>query len=281
MGKPLKKAYLEITNICNLDCSFCHKTKRDKAFMPKERFRYAANELYRVADYLYLHVMGEPLLHPALEDYLAIAREIGFRVILTTNGTLLKKQEAVLLGAENLHKVSISLHAYEANGMAMSLDEYIDTCLDFSEKAAKQGIIVALRLWNIGGKEALNGEILAKLHRKFGDDFKETRGGYKMGDRLYLEWGDYFEWPDPDAPTDSTTHSCYGLRDQVAVLCDGTVVPCCLDAEGVLALGNLFDEPIETILASPRAVALKQSFERRCITEELCRHCDFAVKRIK
>lgn len=281
MEKRFKKAYLEITNICNLDCSFCHKTKRAPRFMSKEAFTFAANELYRVADYLYFHVMGEPLLHPELAAFLDIAAGIGFRVILTTNGTLLQKKAEILLSAKSLHKVSISLHAYEANGMAQTLDEYIDSCLDFAEKAAKRGVIVALRLWNIGGKEALNGEILQKMHRTFGDDFKETRGGYKMGENLYLEWGDAFEWPDLDAPTYSECHSCYALRDQVAVQVDGTVIPCCLDAEGVLSLGNLFETPIEEILSSPRAVALKESFERRKIEEELCRRCDFAIKRVK
>ena len=127
----------------------------------------------------------------------------------------------------------------------------------------------------------MNDQILEKLHEKFGESFQETRGGYKMRDYLYLEWGDTFEWPDLDAATYSERHSCYGLRDQVAVLCDGTVIPCCLDAEGVLKLGNLFDTPIEEILASPRAVAIKESFERRCITEALCRRCDFATRRVK
>lgn len=281
MAKPLKKAYLEITNICNLDCSFCHKTKRERAFISKEGFTYAANELYRVADYLYFHVMGEPLLHPELAELLKIAADIGFKVILTTNGTLLKKQEAVLLAAPNLHKISISLHAYEANGMTQSLDEYIDTCLDFADKASKQGIIVALRLWNIGGKEALNEAILAKMRQTFGDTFEKTRGGFKLRDKLYLEWGDAFEWPDPEATVYSEHHSCYALRDQVAVQVDGTVIPCCLDAEGHLFLGNIFKTPIEEILSSPRAVALKESFERRCIKEDLCRRCDFAIKRVK
>ena len=271
MSKPLKKAYLEITNICNLDCSFCHKTKRDKAFLSKDRFHYAVKELSRVADYLYLHVMGEPLLHPELESFLTIAADVGSKVILTTNGTLLKKREDVLLSAPTLHKVSISLHAYEANGMPMTLEDYLNDCLDFADRASRQGIIIALRLWNIGGKEALNGEILAKLHQRFGEHFLETRGGYKLRDCLYLEWGE----------VDSSHHSCYGLRDQVAVLCDGRVIPCCLDAEGVLTLGNLFETPIEEILSSTRAVSLKRSFECRSITEELCRKCDFAIKRVK
>ena len=281
MGKPLKKAYLEITNICNLDCSFCHKTKREKAFMSKEAFTYAAKELFTVSDYLYFHVMGEPLLHPQLEEFLKISADIGFKTILTTNGTLLKKREAILLSAERLHKISISLHAYEANGMRESLEEYIDSCLDFADKASKKGIIIALRLWNIGGKEALNDAILLKMREKFGENFEKTRGGLKLRDKLYLEWGDAFEWPDLDAEVYCENHSCYALRDQVAVQVDGRVIPCCLDAEGVIDLGNIFRTPIEEILASPRALALKESFEKRCIKEDLCRRCDFAIKRVK
>ncbi len=281
MKKPFKRAYLEITNVCNLNCSFCHKTRRPKAFLSKERFAHAVKELSRVADYLYFHVMGEPLLHSALADYFALAADYGMKVILTTNGTLLKEREEILLTAPSLHKISLSLHAYEANGMTMPLDTYIDTCLDFSEKAAKKGIIVALRLWNVGGKEALNGAILNKLHARFGEGEPTKREGEKLCENLYLEWGDAFEWPDLASPLDEGCHSCYGLRDQVAVLVDGSVVPCCLDADGVLTLGNLYESPIEEIIASPRAVALKTSFERRSVTETLCRKCDFALRRIK
>ena len=275
----LKKAYLEITNACNLNCSFCHGTKRPIAYMTEEKFTHAAGKLRKHTEYLYFHLMGEPLLHPLLGRFLEIAEELDFKVIITTNGTLLKKREDILISAGALHKVSISLHSHEANAAGMSLDEYLDICLNFCKRAAEGGIITVLRLWNRGGEDKENEYILKAIKERFGDEWKEVYSGYKIKDRIFLEWGERFEWPDEDASLCSHSHSCYGLRDQVGVLVDGRVVPCCLDAEGAITLGNIFESELSDILSSDRAKALKASFENRSITEPLCTHCGFAAMR--
>lgn len=277
----LKKAYLEISNVCNLNCSFCHGTHREKRYMTEEEFAYAAKELRKYTEYLYFHLMGEPLLHPLLHKFLEISKDIGFKVILTTNGTLLNKKKDVLLNASALHKVSISLHCYEANNMKMSTDEYLDMCIDFADECANASKICVLRLWNIGGMETLNNYILEKLHLRFNDIWRETYSGYKIKDKLFLEWGDKFDWPDMNAEDYGSHHSCYGLRDQIGVLCDGSVVPCCLDADGVITLGNIFEESLCDILSSERAVKLKASFENKNVCEELCRKCGFASSKFK
>ncbi len=277
----LRKAYLEISNVCNLKCSFCHGTKREHRYMSCEEFLTAAREIRKHTQYLYLHVMGEPLLHPKLETFLSYAKDLDFKVIITTNGTLLHRCEDFLLGSLALHKVSISLHCYEANSMNMTIDEYLDTCLDFCKKLSSAGKICVLRLWNIGGMEKLNEYILEKIRNVFTDQWKPTYSGSKIGENAYIEWGERFEWPDENADFCSSSHSCYGLRDQVGILCDGTVVPCCLDADGVIALGNIFTQSLSEILESPRAQELKRSFETRKITEPLCQRCGFAVTRVK
>ena len=277
----LKKAYLEITNECNLGCTFCHGTKRPVRYMSVEEFTRAASELRRVSDYIYFHLMGEPLLHPCLGELMSIAESLGFRIIITTNGTLLHKRGDLLLSSPALHKVSISLHAYEANSMDMSIREYLGSCLDFCRAAADRSVISVMRLWNVGGENSENGAILSIMKEYFPEEWQVCRNGYKLSDRIFLEWGDRFEWPDEDAEVCSDCHTCYGLRDQVGVLSDGTVVPCCLDADGVIALGNIFHESIEDILAKPRAVALKRSFETRKIKEPLCLRCGFATTRLK
>ena len=273
------KAFLEITNACNLSCSFCHGTKRPIRYITVPEFTHAAKELRSFAEYLYFHLMGEPLLHPELSAFLSIANDLGFRVILTTNGTLLAKMTDILLQAPALHKVSISLHAYEANHMGIPLSDYLDGCFRFCERAAKQGIIAVMRLWNLGGENAENARILDAMHAYFDTDavWKAIYSGYKIRDKVFLEWGEKFDWPDTDAAPVSVSHSCYGLRDQIGVLSDGTVVPCCLDAEGAAALGNLFTTPLDAILHSPRAAALKQSFITRQITEPLCQRCGYAA----
>ena len=276
----LKRAYIEITNICNLRCSFCPGTGREGRFMTAEEFRVLAEKLRGRVSYLYLHVMGEPLLHPRLEELLSIGAEKGFRICLTTNGTLLGKTADVLLSAPALHKVSISLHSAEGNGVE-ELAEYLDTAWDFAVRATQAGIICALRLWNIGGAEARNGEILSFLADRLGTDPLELpqprQGSWKLGERLYLEQAEKFDWPDLEAP-ETGTRFCLGLREQVAVLCDGTVVPCCLDHEGDVPLGNLLEQNLEDILDSPRARALVRGFSEGKPSEELCRRCGFATR---
>jgi radical SAM protein with 4Fe4S-binding SPASM domain len=277
----LKKAYLEITNECNLACTFCHGTKRKIHYLSIEEFTHAATELRRHSDYIYFHLMGEPLLHPLLGEFLSVAEGLGFRVIITTNGTLLREKGDILLSSPALHKVSISLHAYEANCLDMSLSEYLGSCLDFCKAASERSVISVMRLWNIGGEDSENDAILSEIKKHFTHEWQTVRKGFKLSDKVFLEWGEKFDWPDEDAEICSDCHSCYGLRDQVGVLSDGTVVPCCLDADGVIALGNIFNESLDSILSKPRATALKRSFETRRIKEPLCLRCGFAVQRVK
>jgi len=273
------KVFLEITNVCNLNCSFCHGTKRSPHFMTVEEFRHAAREAREFGEYLYFHLMGEPLLHPNLKEFLDIAGELGFKVILTTNGTLLDKRRDVLLSSPALFKVSISLHSFEANDENADFNAYLESTFRFCRDAAEGGIISVMRLWNIGGENGLNGEIIEKMHAFFdveGSEWKEIYSGYKIREKVFLEWGQKFDWPDTEAEFCGDSHSCYGLRDQIGILSDGTVVPCCLDAEGAINLGNVFDKSLNDILQSPRAAALKKSFETKKVTEILCQRCGYA-----
>jgi len=273
------KAFFEITNACNLACSFCHGTKREIRYVTKEEFCLGAKRLRPFADYLYFHLMGEPLLHPHLADFFEIAGDMGFRVIITTNGTLLKEREDVLLSAPALHKVSISLHAYEANEMGLSLEDYLSECFEFCKKASEKGIISVMRLWNIGGEDRMNEEILRRMHRFFPSEWRELYSGYKIWEKIFLEWGERFDWPDIDAKELGDDHTCYGLRDQVGVLSDGTVVPCCLDADGAVPLGNIYEKELSEILSTDRAKNLKASLERHKVCEELCRRCGYARRK--
>lgn len=273
--KRFQKIYLEISNVCNLRCSFCPGTRRQKHVMTEAAFSTLLPKLRPYTDYLYFHLMGEPLCHPQLERFLELAGEAGFRVILTTNGTLLAKQQEILLRSPALHKVNISLHAFEANDLSMPFGKYLDDCFAFG-KAAEGKKIVVYRLWNHGGAEDKNQEILHAMKAAFPKEWIEGRKGTAIGERVFLEFGDKFDWPDLSAEDGGEQVFCYGLRDQIGVLCDGTVVPCCLDHEGDLALGNLLDNNLEEILNSDRAQAIYRGFQRKMAAEELCRKCGYA-----
>lgn len=271
------KIYLEISNRCNLRCAFCPGTKRPVRSMTEAEFSALLPKLRPYTDFLYFHLMGEPLCHPLLGRFLALAGEAGFRVILTTNGTLLPQRQDLLLTSPALHKVNVSLHAFEANDLAVPFEAYLRGCTDFG-RAAEGRVLVTYRLWNGGGADRRNGEILAALEHAFSRPWVEERRGVRLGERVYLEYGEKFDWPDLAAPDGGERVFCYGLRDQLGVLCDGTVVPCCLDHEGDLALGNLFEQELSEILDSPRARAIYEGFSRRQAAEPLCRRCGYAAR---
>ena len=273
--KRFNKIYLEISNVCNLKCSFCPGTKRKPKVMTEAEFSALLPKLRPWADFLYFHLMGEPLCHPQLARFLELAGEAGFKVILTTNGTLLAKQQEMLLSSPALHKINISLHAFEANDLAVPFAEYLSGCFAFGQAAEGKKLVV-YRLWNQGGADEKNQQILDAMKEAFPRAWKEGRKGITIGDRVFLEYGDKFDWPDLNAADGGEQVFCYGLRDQIGVLCDGTVVPCCLDHEGDLALGNLFEAEMDAILETPRAKAIFQGFQNKKAAEELCRKCGYA-----
>ncbi len=270
------RAYVEITNICNMHCSFCHGHSRQPRQMTREEFARVLQQLEEKTRYIYYHLMGEPLTHPLLPEFLEMAKEKGFYSMITTNGTLLKARGDGLLSA-GVHKVSISLHSFE-EGDPEGHRAYLTQVAEFAEKAASNGVIVCLRLWNKGFDEGRNENTEEILRQLLPGEWVENTRGYRVRDKLFLEWGDRFGWPDKGLPVQGEQVSCYGLWEQFGILCDGTVVPCCLDSEGVINLGNVFREELEDILNTPRANAIARGFRQHKAVEDLCRRCPYAQR---
>ena len=260
------RVYVEITNICNLHCSFCHGHHRQKRSMTPEAFARVLQQLRGKTEYLYYHLMGEPLLHPEISLFLQMAKTAGFRSNLTTNGTLLPQWGETVLKA-GVHKINISLHSLEEGDPAA----YVKNCADFARLAMQYGTIVSFRLWT-----GENKEILELLQKYLPFAWEKNTRGYRIADKLFLEYGEEFRWPDMAAPLGDDRVACYGMRDHFGILCDGTVVPCCLDSEGVIALGNVFTEDLSEILSSQRATAICKGFQNRKAVEALCRRCGYA-----
>lgn len=287
MPKPQKrfaKIYVEITNTCNLKCDFCRGTKRPLGFLDADKFTNIAKKISPYTSHVYLHVMGEPLLHQGLDEIINAANSEGLKISITTNGTLIKKTLPVLTkNADKLYKISISLHSFEANG-GVNMDEYINDCITGAKTLGELGVISVLRLWNLKGfsdsnhKNKENGQILELLHRHFDGKWTKNRSGEKIGDSVYLEWGEKFDWPDYNAPLYGDDGFCYALKDHVGILLDGTVVPCCLDGDGQIPLGNIYDEDLGAILDGDVARMMADGFKENKLIHPLCRHCGFARK---
>ena len=271
----ITRCYLEITNSCNLDCVFCPKTDRQKHRLTAEEFDTLTDRLAGQVKFLYFHLMGEPFLHPLLPQFITRARQKGMIPVLTTNGTLLARRMDLL---DTLpHKIQISLHSHEGNEQNR-LDEYLDEVMHFSQEAARRGCIVVLRLWNEGGHNRLNETILQRIASYQPESWITRPDGWKLTDNLFIEQDRQFEWPDLDrAAYTEPDVFCYALRNQIGILVDGTVVPCCLDHAGDVPLGNLFNQSLEDILASPRSQALCEGFTRHQAVEPLCQRCGYAA----
>lgn len=270
------KVYIEITNICNMDCSFCHGHSRAPKRMSKDEFGLILDKLTGQTEYIYYHLMGEPLTHPLLPDFLKLASGRGYKSIITTNGTLISKRKEELLSS-GIHKINISLHSFE--GLAdENYIRHICELADFAKCASDKGIIIVFRLWNNGFDGGKNEIIFNLLKENIHGEWAENTRGIRIRNKIHLEWGERFEWPDSKAEIKGEKFSCYGLRDQFGILSDGTVVPCCLDSEGIINLGNIFNEDIGAILNSERALNLIEGFKCGIASEDLCKRCGYAQR---
>lgn len=275
--KRFAKVYIEISNICNLKCSFCPGTRRSPKRMSVQEFEIILNKIKPYTDYIYFHLLGEPLCHPDLEKFLQIADEMDFKVIITTNGTLLERQKDILLKSSSHYKTVISLHSFEANDNKNSFEDYLNQCFQYAKDAENEKIVV-LRLWNNGGKDSLNDEILNTLEKYFPKPWIDERNGTRIGEKIYIQYGDKFDWPTLENNDIEEKVFCYGLRDQIGILADGTVVPCCLDNNGEINLGNIFEKDLGEIINSEKAQNIYNGFSNRKAQEELCKRCSFVRK---
>lgn len=272
----ITRCYLEITNRCNLNCVFCPKTTRKGHQLTAEEFHTLTEKLRGHIKFLYFHLMGEPFLHPLLPQFILEARKKGYIPILTTNGTLLHEAHPVLQAQP--HKIQISLQAHEGNTLS-DPKNYIDNIMKFVIQAAAQNIIIVLRLWNEGGGyDTINSLILQHIEQHIPKPWTERPDGWKIAERIYIETDTTFEWPDAQGQIHPQSEAfCHALRNQIGVLVDGTVVPCCLDAQGAINLGNLHHQELVDILQSPRAKALYDAFSHHQVTEPLCKTCGYAL----
>lgn len=261
-------------------------------------FRRILERIKPWTDYIYLHVKGEPLLHPELAQILSLASEFGFYVNITTNGTLLKRQKEALMKFP-VRQINISLHSFEANTLVplgIDFQSYVMSTIDFAKAFSPHHGITAFRLWNLppesfsaSGQEQSsllleqNSFILKALSESFHFTGSLEPGLYQSKDaclapKTFLSYDREFAWPALTAPDFGPSGVCQGLKSHIAVLCDGTVVPCCLDGDGILSLGNILEQPLENILNAPRSIRILEGFRNHTAIEPLCRRCGYRTR---
>lgn len=287
--KKFKKVYIEITNLCNLSCDFCPKTVRKPEYMSSHLFEQILHQIEGKTDRIYLHVMGEPLLHPQLGEFLDRAHIHGMRVDITTNGTLIRQQGLMLLQKPALKQVNVSLHSFEAQRGGTDAGQYLQDILDFTLQASQQAAMtIVLRFWTTRDEheQGMQRSMLDKIQETFQlPERLEIQltplNGQKIAPKVYINQASQFVWPIEARGTSQMKAFCYGLREQIAILVDGTVVPCCLDSEGVLGLGNITETALEEILSGARARSIYEGFSQGRAEEALCKQCEYRRKFVR
>lgn len=266
-----KKIYIEITNTCNLSCPFCIQNSRKPSCMNVDEFRHILQEIRPYTHYIYLHVLGEPLMHPDLEAFLQLAKEYGFHVNLTTNGTLLNKSLPVLLKASALRQINISLHSFP------QIENYLENVLKCGDALSKNNVYVSYRMWTMDLNQDPNMNItLTKIQDHYDCTFDEKKHSVKLKDHCFISFDKSFEWPSLSNEYVGEKGTCQGYRHMCAILVDGSVVPCCLDSKGEAVLGNIFKSSFADILN--KNIKLLDDFSHHKMTLELCQKCSYRLR---
>ena len=267
MNKKYKKIYIEIINYCNLNCPFCEKTKRPKEMMTIDHFSHVLDEIKPYTDYIYLHVQGEPLMHKDIKSFLDIANEKGFFVNITTNATLLGNNIDLLINAKAVRQINISLQALLE---LPNKELYYDNIIKLIKE--NKNIYISLRLWGDFSTEKVQNELqYFEKQLNIKSNIEETN---RLKERLYVSKAEKFKWPSLDDDFNSSLGSCEAIH-QLAILANGDVIPCCLDKDGIMTMGNIFTTPLKDILLSNRYQEMISSFRKGKLTEELCKHCTY------
>lgn len=262
-----KKIYIEITNICNLKCSFCSSSSRPLKEITPEEFEEILKKIDKYTDYIYLHVKGEPLVHSRLDDILMLTTKYHKKVCITTNGVFLKDKLAILKKYDNIYQINISLHS-ENNKVG-----YLDDILNSAKELTTP--YISYRFWTLdkGKMDDKNQKYLEVIKEKYHKE--ELYDGIKLADKVYLSLDDKFIWPNINNNYYSEVGSCYGGKNHLAILNDGTVSICCLDSEGASNLGNIFNETLDDILAKDKYQNILRGMNDRKVNLEICKHCSY------
>lgn len=264
-----KRIYIEITNICNLNCTFCHKNTRTPQFMSINSFNHIIQQIKPYSSYIYLHVQGEPLLHPNLDEILNICDKENIQVQLVTNGTLIIKHMHIYKHP-SLRKISFSLHSIDQQTLD-ALEYYlpIDT---FINNATNK--YIELRFWNRNDMKEKSKIIYEYINNKYTLHPTKKVDSFQLNSNIYLYFQDEFEWPSV-ASNDDHNGYCYAAKNMLAILVDGQVSICCLDAHGDINLGNIFSQDLSKILNSNKYQEILNDFSKNKCHEELCQKCTY------
>jgi radical SAM protein with 4Fe4S-binding SPASM domain len=279
------RIYIELTNVCGLSCSFCPTKALPSKEMDLVFFESVIRQAKAYTSEIACHVVGDPLTLSNLHDYLDIIDKHGLKAMLTTSGYFLKKHSYETLFHPCVKQINISLNSFNKNDTSITFEQYIKPVLSLCEAKLKrkEDLFINLRVWNLDemmSERTFNETLFETLSSTFDekleleDIYLERPKSIRLASKVLVHFDNYFEWPSLKNKNygDGT---CQGLQSHVAILASGKVVPCCLDCDGIIELGDLHKQNLDEILTSKRAVNMLEGFKEGKAVEELCQKCSY------
>ncbi len=279
------RIYIELTNVCGLSCSFCPTKELPSKEMDLDFFESTIRQASSYTKEIACHVVGDPLTQSNLGDYLDIIHKYGIKALLTTSGYFLKKHSYDTLFHPCVKQINISLNSFNKNDTSLTFEQYIRPVLNLcrAKLDRQEELFINLRVWNLDemmSERHFNETLFAKLSNEFNvildidNIYKEKPKSIRLENKILVHFDNYFEWPSLKNRNygDGT---CQGLQSHIAILASGKVVPCCLDCDGVIELGDLHDESLDRILNNNRTVRMLEGFKEGKAVEELCQKCSY------
>ncbi len=285
-----ERIYIEISNICNLQCSFCPVVERDKKVLALHDFERILKQAKPLTKEVCLHLMGEPLAHPEIDKVLELTEKYQVPVQLTTNGFNIDRRQELVLASKSIRQINFSLQSYRDNFPDRDIKPYLEKVVRFSSQAQllRPELYINYRLWNLGesGKAQLENEAIYLYLEEFWNISIERKvlveniKSKRIWNKVYLHFDSRFDWPSLSYPHQGNLGRCHALTSHIGIHADGTVVPCCLDKEAIINLGNILDQDLEAILQSERAIKMREGFKQGVLVEDLCQRCSY-INRFK
>lgn len=275
MSKLFIRTYIELSDFCGLKCSFCPAPKGRRGEMGVGFFEKVCTQVSPFTQNITFHLLGDPLYLSNLPQYLSIAKDHNLPVEIVTSGLYLSRFSPSLLLSPPIRQISISLSALDELREEVR-GSVIERCLELIEahQRLRSQTFINLRMH----ENRLNPTLAKELCERFGvSDELEQKGRVRLAYKVFLLMTKSFEWvrAKQEERSGEVEKKCYGLLSQVGILSNGIVVPCCIDCDGGIALGDLHTQTLEQILTSPRALAIKEGFERGVAVEEQCKRCTY------
>lgn len=254
--------------------------------MSLELFDKINNQAKNYTKELTYHIVGDPLILSNLSEYLNISSKHSLKVNLTTTANELKEKSFKTLLHPTIKQINFSINSFNANSHKKTLDEYLDPIVNFCKYALtkERYFFINLRIWNLDESESareFNCKVFDKLNENFdvelniNEIYRSKPKNIRIENKIFINFDDYFEWPNINGEVISTSGFCYGLNSHFGILTNGDVVPCCLDKDGVINLGNIKNSSLRDILNSDKTKNIIDGFKDMILIEPLCQKCSY------